>query len=226
MGSHISKANLIQAATFEVSSSRELTPGDSKTFNMVKSVKVLDVNTRPSDDLYHVYITYFETGTNDQVAKVFFIDMLDTSTAKIFALSKQNVYGAITRTLSEVQSSEDYYLYGGRTNFLYASDLQFLDLDWTSTDASYGYFVSYSDADHCRSNTEEEELDYGVSKAVAFTGAIVQAQNLREYTEDFSIKTPPNTLNIGDRDDEDYEDNLLKQGKIDSDGFPIESQDW
>ena len=39
----------------------KLTPADSKTFDMGKAIKVLRVDTRPSNDLYTAYITYFET---------------------------------------------------------------------------------------------------------------------------------------------------------------------
>jgi len=65
-----------------------------------------------------------------------------------------------------------------------------------------------------------------VSKSVDFTGTINEAQGFRNYLEEKTTKLPPNTLNIGDRDDSDYDENLLDQKKIDSDGFPIESQDW
>ena len=61
-GSHTVRKNEIQAATYLVSENRELTAEPTIKFDMGVNVKVLDLATKPEEDLYHVYISYRETG--------------------------------------------------------------------------------------------------------------------------------------------------------------------
>lgn len=48
----------------------------------------------------------------------------------------------------------------------------------------------------------------------------------RVRVEEEDIKIPPNELNLGDLDDEDYARNLVEQKEIDNDGFPVTYRDW
>lgn len=135
------------------------------------------MSTRPEDNLYHVYIAFKEiSDVKAEVGKVLFVDMLDTSTAYTYDFSSNKVEtrsGAITKSIMNVHIHEDYFLYGGQTNYLEASDVLYLGLDWTDTKRKYGYFEVYTDSVHCQGFVDAD-IDFGIDYAKTYVGQIVQ----------------------------------------------------
>lgn len=175
-------------------------------------IKVMNVQTRPYDDLYHAYITYFEIDLDVPQARVLFVDMLDTSTAYSFAIMDDKVEtksGSIFKTIASVHTHEDYFLYGGQTNYLSSPNVKYLGLDWTDTNKKYGYFEVYTDSDHCQSYVNADKIDYGIEYISVFQGTIDEDQEFRIFTDVGSIQEPPTDITLGDRDDEDYLKNLF-----------------
>lgn len=87
--------NEIYTATYDVTASHVLDNESVYKFEMGENLRVIGIGTRPEDNLYDVFITYMNEGDNFQVGKVLYVDLSDTSTAKMFNFmsSKSSVSG-------------------------------------------------------------------------------------------------------------------------------------
>ena len=65
----------------------------------------------------------------------------------------------------------------------------------------------YTNSDHCTIAKQRDERDFGPDKAIDFNGTF-ETLDWRFFTETEQIKQPPNQLNMGDLDDDEY-DRLL-----------------
>ena len=74
----------IYTVTYDVDSSHELTEESIYKFTIDHNLRVIGVGTRPEDDLYDVYITYINEDRKFKVGKVLFVNLADTSTARMF----------------------------------------------------------------------------------------------------------------------------------------------
>jgi len=103
--------------------------------------------------------------------------MLDTSSAYSYDFSSSKVEtksGAIQKTIMNVHAHDDYYVFGGTTNYLEAPDVEYLGLDWTNTKRRYGYFEVYTDSIHCQGFIGADDIDFGIDYAEFYVGNIVQ----------------------------------------------------
>ena len=100
-----------------------------------------------------------------------------------------------------------------------------MDIDWTAGDYHYGYFEVYTNSDHCTIAKQREERDFGPDKADDFYGTL-ETLDWRYFTETEQIKQPPNSLDLGNLDDDDYDRLLVLQKLIVPDGFHINYRNW
>ena len=127
----------------------------------------------------------------------------------------------IEQRIFRIKQDYDYYIYGGQANYIEStSSTSSLELDWSAGSLHYGYFEVYTNNEHCVIQKQRDELDFGPDKGIDYDG-ILEELDLRFYTETEQIKQPPNSLNLGDLDDDDYDRLLVIQTEIDSDGFPL-----
>jgi len=84
VGQHSVNRNEIYTATYDVSAGHVLDNESVYKFEMGENLRVIGIGTRPEDSLYDVFITYMNEGDDFQVGKVLYIDLSDTSTAKMF----------------------------------------------------------------------------------------------------------------------------------------------
>ena len=167
--------------------------------------------------------------TDFQVGKVLYVNIADTSTARMFDFmsSKTRSQGnKIEQRIFRIKQDYDYYIYGGQANYLESTtSTSSLELDWSAGNLHYGYFEVYTNNDHCTIQKQRDSLDFGPDKGIDYDG-VLEELTLRFFTETEQIKQPSNSLNLGDLDDDDYDRLLILQTDIDSDGFPIVYQDW
>ena len=83
----------------------------------------------------------------------------------------------------------------------------------------------YTNSDHCTIAKQREERDFGPDKADDFYGTL-ETLDWRFFTETEQIKQPPNSLDLGNLDDDEYDRLLVLQKLIDPDGFHINYRNW
>ena len=60
------------------------------------------------------------------------------------------------------EKDDDYLLFGGKANYLRGTGDQLsIIIDWTGKDAFFGYFMVWTDTDHCLTPDDRIVLDYG-----------------------------------------------------------------
>ena len=72
---------------------------------------------------------------------------------------------------------------------------------------------------------QRDETEFGPDKSTSFSGD-KDLLDWRWYIETRLIKQPPNKLNLGDLDNDEYYKLFAAQTNIDSDGFPVNYLDW
>ena len=145
-----------------------------------------------------------------------------------FMSSKTSSLGgnSITQTIAGLYQDDDYYLYGGYSNYIEDStETSSIDIDWSAGDNHYGYFQVFTNSDHCTIQKQRDEREFGPDKSTSFDGDQEELE-WRWFTETKQIKQPPISHNMGDLDDDDYFKLLNDQEDIDSNGFLINYQDW
>jgi len=174
IGQQKESKNVLWTTTYSVEETFELEEEMTRKFTFNSRVKLMAIGTRPEDDLYDVYITYFDLSDETVVGRVIYTNLLDASSVKMFDFtpSLNNYLGnPISERIFHMEFDEDNYLYAGHSNFL-PEDIETssLQIDWTQNEWHYGFFNVYTNDDRCLTQSERDDLDYGEHLAVDFDG--------------------------------------------------------
>ena len=98
-------------------------------------------------------------------------------------------------------------------------------IDWTKKDAYFGFFMVWTNEDHCLTEEDEELMDCGPTYPKYYE-KIEKVNYLKMRTITDSQRAPSVKLTQVDMDDEDYDDIVRGKLSVDKVGFDLEYQNW
>ena len=99
-GMHNVTRNEIWTSTYQVLSTHELVYNITRNFKIGNDLKVVGITTSPSDNLFDVYITYYEFNSNGSpIGKVLYTNLYDSTSVKLFSFMDPNVGSSVITTL-------------------------------------------------------------------------------------------------------------------------------
>jgi len=117
------------------------------------------------------------------------------------------------------------YMWAGTANYVQGyGDEQSLTFSWMDTRRKFGYFSLWTTDEACYTVDDWEILSWGPRYQTYLNG--LDEFVVKERYTFIAARVPTIQWNMGDLDDDDYEDLEREQKKIDEDGFWVKYRSW
>ena len=175
---------------FEMNSRYELEHEYSRKLTELSgSIEIMGVSTNPDEDVNEILVYYTVRASGSNRGQVLITNMKDNRGVNTYYFQPEQLEISGNQQemfLMEFAREDDYFLFGGKANYLRGTGDQLsIIIDWTTKDAYFGFFMVWTAADHCQTPDDRIVLDYGPTYPTDYE-EIEQVNYLRIKTAEFA----------------------------------------
>lgn len=240
-GQHSSRTKEIALTTYKVDSSHELEFQYSRIFEADGSVNVLGIRgktTEDPDEIWTVYVFYTEYTISNR-GKLLITDMKKSRELQVYYFqdTQENIdylKQSVHISWFDWDGVNNVFHFGGRANYVqgYGDEIA-QTFSWMDTKRSFGFMQIWTTEEDCYSTQDVIQLAHG-PRFSEYMDGLDEILNIKLRSEATEGLTPLYTWNIGDFDDDDFDDLQLAeqayQLELDDDywenGFYVTYTDW